>query len=541
MQRSLDTFLPFLNGDSKTLDLNELRPFVAYPTAAEARDRSRVPERRYLAVREAFIECDFPGVDARNIGLIDLPGTGEIVAAGEDRHIAGLEDEVDLVLLVSNPRKKAYWGAEAAKTLDLVRKARCGADARDFCTLVINSGGASPDQVAALVGDIQQKTEEAYPIIETDAIDPADVRSKLMLPVLRHLAERLPAMDAAARRYALADADVLLSDIFGTLDALNAAMADGVPASAPSQVVLVKLAEKLREDIAYRLHDLVHDLLRRSRGPEAEDEQFEAAVESCYTQLRDWLNDGLGRTEAVWLHDAERKLKLHKGSGQLIDDELNRIRVHVAAQFNALDDHLAMKVEKLWADVASIVADTLGMRGAAPQVVLSALRDRLRAAGCGAMTSAVDDLLSTRLDYRTHFHPKLRRELDVLSPQVVDPESGEKRPRIVAPASAEGAAEALRMLREHGERAAWEAQKALLAELTLPALVLHAASEQFDDTFVRSGTAEEEFLRLALAHRDEIWPGRFEELDRAHRLYAACVGHLQGARDAGLKAQGGRQ
>lgn len=541
MQASLDTYLPYLTGESKTLQLDELRPFVAYPTAAEEQDRTRAAERRYLAVREAVIECDFPGVDVRNIGLIDLPGTGEIVAAGEDRHIAGLEDEVDLVLLVTNPKKKAYWGAEAARTLDIVRKARCGADAGDFCALVVNVGGASAEQISALVGDIEGKTGGTYRIIQTDAIDAAKVRSELMLPLLHHLAERLPAMDEAARKYAVADVGGLHSEILATLDALGSVIAEGVPASTPTQVVLVKLAEELRGNIAVRMHDLVHELLAHSRGREAEDEQFAAAVDACYNQVRAWLNDGLGRTEALWLRDAERTLKLNKGSGELIDSELNRIRVHVASQFSALDDQLSTKVESLWSRVAEIVAPEFGLPHAPPVASLGTLRERLRAAGCTAMVRALDELLATRLGYRTHFHPRMRRELDVLTPQVVDPESGEERARIVVAASDEGASEALRLLREHGERAAYEAYRALLKELTLPALVLHAAAEQFDDTFVRSGSAEEEFLRMALAHRDQIWPGRFEDLDRAHRLFAACAENLVKAGEVARSAYGGRK
>jgi hypothetical protein len=155
------------------------------------------------------------------------------------------------------------------------------------------------------------------------------------------------------------------------------------------------------------------------------------------------------------------------------------------------------------------------------------------------MAAAVDGLLNTRLDYRTHFHPRLRRQLDVLSAQVRDPETGEERRVIVVPATLDGAEEALRMLAEHGERAAWEAQKAMLVDLELPALVLHAAAEQFEDTILRSGTAEDEFILFALAYRDEIWPGVFEGLDRTHRLFTECEEHLKRAKEAVSGVTGG--
>ena len=541
MQRSLPTYEDQLTGDSRIMGLEHLRPFVAYPKADEEHDESRVPRRRYLAVREALIECEFPGLDVRNIGLIDLPGTGEIEAAGDERHVSGLEDEVDLVFLISNPKKKAYWSKEAVRTLDLVRRARCGAEANDFCLLVVNEGGASETQIGALVGDIRKKTEGSYQIIPTNAIDATDVRARLMQPALQHLAQRLPAMDAAARRYAIGDTSGLLSSIKSVLASIKAALQNDVPGATTATEEAIELAEQLQEELASNLEVLVRDLLNRSRGPEAENEEFEAAVAGCYQAVRSWLAGGLGRPEDVWLVDAQRKMELKMSSGELVADELNRIRVHVAGEFNKLDDHLTTQVEGLWGQIVAILGPRLGIVSDTPQAALKALEERLVNARCTAMATSVEELLGARLDYRTQFHPRLRQQLDVLHPQVVDPETRIPRARIEVTPNENGAEEALRLLREHGERAAWEAQKALLRDVSLPALVLHAAAEQFTDALLRSGTARKEFRRLALANRDEIWPGRFEALDQAHRLFSDANTALATASSAANQLNGGVQ
>ena len=74
------------------------------------------------------------------------------------------------------------------------------------------------------------------------------------------------------------------------------------------------------------------------------------------------------------------------------------------------------------------------------------------------------------------------------------------------------------------EQAAYLTKKALLLrEGVTPALVLHAAAEQLEDTMIRSGDSEREFKRLARSYRDEIWPGVFGEIDAANARVAAVV------------------
>jgi hypothetical protein len=58
--------------------------------------------------------------------------------------------------------------------------------------------------------------------------------------------------------------------------------------------------------------------------------------------------------------------------------------------------------------------------------------------------------------------------------------------------------------------------------------VLHASAEQFEDSFIRSGDSEREFLRLGRSYRDEIWPGVFSGLDaknaRIAKVRKECKG-----------------
>jgi energy-coupling factor transporter ATP-binding protein EcfA2 len=101
MQESLPHYRRYLTGERREVKLSELRAWVAYP----AEDRTgAVPERLYLAVKEALITCPFPLDEAIDLALVDLPGLGEVVAGAEERHLEGLVNDVDFVIMVKRPR-----------------------------------------------------------------------------------------------------------------------------------------------------------------------------------------------------------------------------------------------------------------------------------------------------------------------------------------------------------------------------------------------------------------------------------------------------
>lgn len=95
-------------GEERHESLDGLRSWVAYPASSdEGSDRVA---RRYLAVRDARIECEFPLSQVSQLMLVDLPGLGEVAPEAEGHHIASLRHEVDLLLLVKRCTPgNAYW------------------------------------------------------------------------------------------------------------------------------------------------------------------------------------------------------------------------------------------------------------------------------------------------------------------------------------------------------------------------------------------------------------------------------------------------
>jgi hypothetical protein len=103
---------------------------------------------------------------------------------------------------------------------------------------------------------------------------------------------------------------------------------------------------------------------------------------------------------------------------------------------------------------------------------------------------------------------------------VKDPQSGESENQIVVEVSEAGAEDLYQKISQLAEQAAYLTKKALVREGVTPALVLHAAAEQFEDTLIRSRESSREFKRLARSYRDEIWPGVYSGIDEANARFA---------------------
>jgi len=54
--------------------------------------------------------CTFPIDEVVDLGLVDLPGLGELVPRAEEHHLRGLINDVDFVLVVKRPTDtNALW------------------------------------------------------------------------------------------------------------------------------------------------------------------------------------------------------------------------------------------------------------------------------------------------------------------------------------------------------------------------------------------------------------------------------------------------
>jgi ElaB/YqjD/DUF883 family membrane-anchored ribosome-binding protein len=552
MQAALPSYRTELVGGEREIGLDELRPYVAYPTNDELGAEAAV-SRRYLAVRDLRIECPFPHAKVEQLAVVDLPGLGEVAVGAEAHHIDGLQNEVDVVLLVKRAMgDEAYWGEADARTLDLLDIARGFVAKRDFVFLVLNQGGVDPVLQRTLRDDVNREINMGEPdrffqILETDAADPQDVFARVLGPVLQHLTARMPAMDAEVLAGTRAETQAAADRIERLATDLAAVLATVRSSTGSAAEDLDRRARRLRQDLAAGLQELVVRLHEQAREA-SEDPEFVAAVEEVYASNREWIVGGLGVGEQTWRDEGLRRMRVDGFSAGYTGDELNRIRVEISGSFEQIDGFFAERTEQLWTAVAEVLSGALGEllsspasgghRGADALRTLAELLDRA-SPPCPRLRRAVQALLGIRLDYRSQLHPRVRSELDGLALEVVDPQSGALTQQMTVPTSEAGVEQLYRFVVRCAEQAAYLTKKALLREAVTPALVLHAAAEQFEDTVIRSGDSEVEFRRLADSYKNEIWPGVYQEIDAANARFAA-VTRARDALVASLTARPGR-
>ncbi|TMR07008.1 hypothetical protein ETD83_02390 [Actinomadura soli] len=545
MRESLGTFRGHLTGGVRQADLADLRGWVSYPPPDDG--SGAAPDRRYLAVRDVLIHCPFPIEDVVALGLVDLPGLGELVPHAEEHHLAGLENEVDFVLMVKRPTDTgALWSVEDAQALELVRRAGGAVAVRDFMAIVVNTGGCDQVNIDALNADIDKRLNEGvqgrfHNVINVDGADRAEVRTRVLAGVLDHLATALPRMDAASIGRALEVGAAARRDVLAAVEDALARLRSIMTPTATEE--LIARAEALRLEVAESLQAWV-DELRRRADEGYEDEEFHARVTEVADDVRAWILDGFGEGEEAWTGRALGQMRLHKSSASFAEGALNGIRVEVSRRFSAIDDLLARRRERFWGELIDALGPRLGrlLEGDDPQRALQGLAERFRESPepCPVLGESLDLVLDVRLDYRTRVLPKVRRALEVLLPQSRG-DAAELAAMLAVPRTPEGAAELFVAVSQLARQAAYDAGKVLAGEPNVSAAVLHAYGEQFEDTFIRSAASETEFRRIAEAFRDQLWDehaaGAATATARVQRVRVALTRLRQTLRDPATSTQ----
>ncbi len=275
--------------------------------------------------------------------MVDLPGLGEVAVGAEAHHVDGLQNEVDVVLLVKRAMgDEAYWGEADARTLDLLDIARGFVAKRDFVFLVLNQGGIDPVLQRTLRDDVHREINMGEPdrffqVLETDAADDADVFARVLGPVLRHLTERMPAMDAevlaGTRAETLAAADRIellaadLGRILGTVRASTGSAAEDL------QTARQAAAPGPGGRAAGAGGPAARAGPRSQRGPGVRRRPWSGSTRP--TANGSPAGSGVG--EQRWRDEGLRRMRVDGFSAGYTGDELNRIRVEISGSFEQID------------------------------------------------------------------------------------------------------------------------------------------------------------------------------------------------------------
>ncbi len=537
MHKALPTYIDLLQSSvrEKELDLEELREYVAYPTYEQM--SLEQPSRKYLAVKEAKIECKFPCVTVNNLGIIDLPGLGELAVDTEKHHVQGLKNDIDLVILVKRPLEgMGYWGAEDGKALDLLDEARGYIESRkDFVFILINKGGVTDIQIKSLQDDIKRQVNggsdsSLFQVIVADNADENSVQIDVLNPILKHLASRLGMMDQQIIDGTLQKYGVLEEQISLLLKKLKDAIQQ-MSYSSSSREMIDDLATELRNDLSEQLTSIVLNLHKQAKH--ADGAEFIEKIDMSFQQIIQWIENGFSHYEGgleKWKANASKTTNRDRNNSSFAVHELNRIRVEISTHYCQLDTYFNESLlKKLFDQIADILSRHLGdlLMDKKGKEALDSFMQYLTQANepCDTLAQAVANVLALKLEYRTQFHPRVREQLDNLNYEI---ENEEGQPEPIFRCQVGDVDTLFKEIRNLAIKAAYHTKKALLEEVRLPQMVLFTAAEQFEDELIRSGGSEREFKRLAHSYSHDLWPNHFHEINTSN----ARVGKLRACIDA---------
>ena len=544
MQKAIFSFKDYLDKGSQEYELEQIKPFVSYPSEDEEyKDDCKRP---YLAVKDVRIECSFPENDVENLGIMDLPGLGENVPKEYMSSFMDYKSEVDLIILLTKPTDAN--GQFEKLEVDALNCAYGAKGAikheSDYVLFVINNGGSEKansdlgnkrvyENVAVLENNIKNRFNKNgvnYLVLKGDVKDPIDLRNNITSKILEHLTESLPRMDSDYEKDSIEKINAVVTESDKLLKTIKSIVLKNSQNNVDVNEIADR-AEELQEDLAVELQDLLQEY--NDRVPDTDI--FEDEVKKHCDRVQKWIETGLGySTHDEWITKAKRLIKKNKGSGALINNEFNKLRNYINHSYSEIDKYLEINVKKLRKDIAEIIKKcTRDLVNCQPSdEFLKELSEKCCNTynrECLSMKQALDTILNSNIEYRSHFHPKVRAKLQ---PLYADNNKAENvRPQ-------EDELENLyNYLKELAEQVNQETMKAIMEEANLTSLILASWLEDFEDKFIRDKDSDKEFRELVSVYKEQIWPDDYnqiisfkEDLSKLNKITDATINDLNNLR-----------
>lgn len=365
-QRSIDSYEKYLGMPTLVAELNDIRKYVTYPSPAEEQaelNGAAPADRSYLAVKLARIYCQFPNLGDAKVGLVDLPGLGEIGNSASKIHLKGLEDKVDQIFLVMRPTKeKAFTDAEVARNLDQLNIIQPAVRRGDLIVAGINKdaqdGQEAADNLRAHFNAEVNKgrSDKGYTIIDYCAIDDNDVKD-MFKGLLDRLSQKLPSMDQKKIQFCIDSANID-GEIEHALEQLISSM-DSVLRSIPSSdKVMKERIDSIEREVIRSLNAYSDELLDAADSNSKAFQEFVADAQRVHDKIAKQIENGLFRkNNAGWN-------ELTSGSKDYLNlyrDECRRIRYEIIDAYCGLDRYYDTHVSNFKLRVLSTLLRSCGL------------------------------------------------------------------------------------------------------------------------------------------------------------------------------------
>lgn len=366
-KRSISSYENLLGSEPFSVKLDDVSRYVTYPAPEEEESEIQGGEpcdRRYLAVKRATIYCQFPNLGNAKVGLVDLPGLGEIGDSAYDIHLKGLEDKVDQVFLVMRPTAAAaFTDDRVAYNLDQLQVIQPAVRRGDLVLVGINKDEDNGGQKAAdnlrthFRAEVNSgRADGGYELVDYCALHSEDV-ARVFNMLLDRLGRLLPEMDKAKVAFCMGGLD-LGSRVSDVCDQLVRTM-DRILRKIPSSDhVMKQRIDSIEREVVRRLDDYAVELESAANDDSVAHKQLIAKVQAIHDDVARRIDDGLFRLdEAEW----EELTRSSKDFYNLYRDEGKRIRYEIIDAYSGLDAFYGAHASDFKIRVLDTVLEACGM------------------------------------------------------------------------------------------------------------------------------------------------------------------------------------
>lgn len=362
-QESLDSYASLLSGQTITEDIDSIREYVAYPSDAEIAKGGLI-NRAYLAVKSVKVFSPFPSLEAERIGLIDLPGLGEIGKSVADIHTSGLENNVDQILLIMRPTgAEGYVKAGIAANIDQLRSIQKGISRRsDLIVAAINNDSTNGESAKTLRNDFEASINSAQATDKIEirdfiAVDEGSVK-QLFTYLLEKLVDILPSMDRDVFNHVM---DEEIGQINSRCDAAMSklgSLSNIILKTIPLEdSQLDALADKLSRCLIHEYGEIEEKRFAEANGTNPLRADLERQVESIYKENDKKIGNGLFlSSDKAWHAHA-------KGRADYVNflrSDAQRIKAEIADSYQDVDVFYDAAINALKAQVLDVFYENTG-------------------------------------------------------------------------------------------------------------------------------------------------------------------------------------
>jgi hypothetical protein len=537
------TYRTLIGQEQKPIKADEIRQYVAQDTV----DGKRIYSN-YLAVKEVFIYCDFPNPDVGQISVIDMPGLGDTGIGDKERMIETLGESVDFVLFVKKPGD-ASWNESDVDLYDTARKALIDLPIKQWSFMVLNrTEGSDMGNNYRYCETLHEKIERKNIVSQTIVANCSksdEVNNLILDSLLNYMLGNIERLDQQYAQTCQQRVNTICAEVEAIVTTANMVMSL-LPSDDDGGKLFNARFNEFWPSLASRLRSMLKQL---SHKREKQDPNFKDVIEKILTDCRN--NPNLPSPQDI--EEVQMELKHWPGTqGKL----MHQIRNQLSKAFSGVEVGLKPCINEIKQQIYQVLQQE-NLDGLAPgyenaeylqQVASNIPKD------CPELKLAFEQLSSFELLYRGFVQHRIRKHLDVLTPDLTpyhygseprgwknfqsrkemligvvslvirgNPENknglalgkGFKTigsdTRIIDDTTLIGAEQVTRNLTDAYHEALDCCDQELKALLDEPSLAAFAIAEEFVDRILLAKDSRNEFWNFLWQYRKDIWPETFSQ------------------------------